>query len=209
MEKIKATKITMAQKWNDFESNLIQSIDELLEDNSDQSIVHFENDEIVKPREVWPRSRSYYKKGNSILVCNKNYVKWSTIDSDENRPKPTNEEVFPMVHPNAAAMNMVTTNLPTTLGLPTGLANAQMLAKQYQVLLMQQNLLTAAYQQNQLTAWNLMISSKVAMYKQQILRAAAINSIKNGSNKFGGNPMDSNQGNSSQPFYGLNFNHLI
>lgn len=83
---------------DEFEQSLIKSIDTLLEEKSSQLIEHIQDDIVSKGADVWPKVAPKYADSNFLLVDGHKYVKWSTIDSDE--------QIWPKKLQNSAGMNM-------------------------------------------------------------------------------------------------------
>lgn len=73
----------MSLSGDEFEQNLLKSIDTLLEENSSQLVEHIVDGVICEATDFWPAVVPRYVNGNSLLIDGQIYVKWSTVDSDE------------------------------------------------------------------------------------------------------------------------------
>lgn len=75
--------LKMAFLADEFEENLIKSIDTLLEEKSTQLVEHIQDGAVREVADVWPAVVPKYTEGDGLLIAGHNYVKWSTVDSDE------------------------------------------------------------------------------------------------------------------------------
>lgn len=73
----------MSLSSDEFEQNLLKSIDTLLEENSSQLVEHVVGGVVCEATDFWPAVVPKYVNGNSLLIDGQAYVKWSTVDSDE------------------------------------------------------------------------------------------------------------------------------
>lgn len=78
----------MSLSSDEFEQNLLKSIDTLLEENSSQLVEHIVDGVACEATDFWPAVVPKYVNGNSLLIDGQTYVKWSTVDSDEQIGQP-------------------------------------------------------------------------------------------------------------------------
>lgn len=133
--------LKMAFLADEFEENLIKSIDILLEEKSTQLVEHIQDGVVREVTDVWPAIVPQYTEGNSLLIDGHNYVKWSTVDSDE-QTQPKRPEC-PATFSNIAAANI---DGPSMLQyqsqyIAAAMNHRQQLLGQYQSLLYQYQLL--------------------------------------------------------------------
>lgn len=89
---------------DNFEEDLIKSIDALLEESDPLSIEHVRGvDDAHRAQQVWPGVRRSYIKGNAVVVGGQVYEKWSTVDSDELREDPVPPARPPAIHQRKVA----------------------------------------------------------------------------------------------------------
>lgn len=137
---------------DEFEQNIIKSIDTLLEEDKTTQIVEHIGLEGSEPNSaIWPQALPHYMEGNSLLIGGENYVKWSTIDSEYQQPslypKPSRPTIgvpppamMPMPQPTAAAP--IEQQSPQTIAATVAAMNiTQPALAQYLSLLTQYNLI--------------------------------------------------------------------
>lgn len=95
------------QMADEFEQDLIKSIETLLEETTTNLVEHIREGEVSDTNDVWPTVMPKFIKGNSLLIDGQHYVKWSTVDSDE-RIRSKRTQIPATIRHNAVATAVAT-----------------------------------------------------------------------------------------------------
>lgn len=141
---------------DNFEEDLIKSIDTLLEESDPVTIEHIRGvDDTHRAKHVWPGVRRRYIKGNAVVIGGQVYEKWSTVDSDE-----LIEDPIPSARPPAILQRKVAPEVSPVHPLPSVPVD--------QTLLFKYALMRNAQLWN-LAIRNSIIATQINIYQQNVM----------------------------------------
>lgn len=127
---------------DEFEENLLKSIDTLLDERTSRSVEHIQDGVVCEGADVWPAVKPKYAEGNCLLIDGQNYVKWSTVESDEqiwpNKPQKPSMAMDRQAASINRAPSMVQQH---TQYIAAAMTHTQHILNQYQSLLIQYHLI--------------------------------------------------------------------
>lgn len=127
---------------DEFEENLLKSIDTLLDERSSRPVEHIQDGVVCEVDDVWPAVVPKYTEGNCLLIDGQNYVKWSTVESDEQLwPKKPPTPPVTMDPPAASNIGKPSMVQQQSQYIAAAMTHTQQILNQYQNLLYQYNLI--------------------------------------------------------------------
>lgn len=134
--------VEMSLPADEFEQNLIKSIDTLLEENSSQLVEHIQDGIVCEAIDVWPTVVPKYKEDNSLLIDGQTYVKWSTVDSDEQIwPRKPSSSSITVNHATSHIGRVSLLHQQSQQYIAAAMNHTQQILNQYQNLWYQYNLI--------------------------------------------------------------------